>query len=151
MMRQKKFSKLLKCFFVGVSVTGIVVTTGQIASANEWKDTRFDFHYNGDGSDVATIARYKTDNTKSYVRCEASNPCKLNVNGAAKTGVKAGDDGDPFGYEYITSMYQVAPGNCKYFPNNSKRYGATYLLLSTADHRAHTMRGVWSPDNCSGR
>lgn len=31
------------------------------------------------------------------------------------------------------------------------RIDITYLLLSTTDHLAHTMRGVWSPDNCSGK
>lgn len=150
-MRQHKFSKLLKCFFIGVSVTGMVATTGQVASANEWKDTKFDFYYNEDGSDVATKARNKTDNSKSYVKCGASNPCKLNVCGAAKTGVRAGSYGDAFDYDYSTNVYQVAAGKSKYFTNNSKKYKTTYLLLSTTDHLAHTMRGVWSPDNCSGK
>lgn len=105
----------------------------------------------GDGSDLATTARRKSDNTYTYVY-STNSTATINVAAEAKDGIVNGDKGDPFDYDYITSVYQIAPGNRKYFPNKAKKKGfsATYLALSTADHKSHRIVGKWSPDNISG-
>lgn len=151
-MKKLRITSGLAAFYMLAAVVIIGSKTGIIAQANNYTDTAFSFDYNGDGSDITTVARSKTDNTYSYVKSNSNSNGTMNVAAEAKTGIVSGQYGDPFGYGYCTSWYSVAKGNYKYFPNSahSLGYSATYLAISSSDHLAHHFEGVWSPDNISG-
>lgn len=151
-MKKSRISKGLVAFYMIATLVVIGSKTSTIAQANNYTDTAFSFNYNGDGSDVTTIARSKTDNTYTYVRSSTNSNGTMNVAAEAKAGITSGQYGDPFGYTYCTSWYQIISGNRKYFPNSahSLGYSATYLAISSADHLVHHFEGVWSPDNISG-
>lgn len=149
-MRVRKKGKGLATFYALVGAVAILAGGVSSLSANNWRDTEWTFDYNGDGSDVATEAREKEDNTYSYVR----NDCNVTINASAKAkkGLAAGEPGIPMSATYSTKVYQVAGGQRKYFPNDAHRkgYETTFFVTSSADHGAHYIYGVWSPDNCSG-
>ncbi|MCX4269958.1 MAG: hypothetical protein OSJ62_15045 [Lachnospiraceae bacterium] len=149
-MKVKKKGKGLATFYALVGAVAVLAGGVSSISANNWEDTRWAFHYNGDGSDVATKARDKEDNTYSYVR----NDSEVTINAAcgAKEGINAGDYGIPMAATYTTWYYQVGSGERKYFPNDAHEegYSATFLITSSADHNEHYIHGYWSPDNCSG-
>lgn len=81
-------------------------------------------------------------------------PTAVNVfaNNSTDTAFTVPYSGDPFGYEYSTSWHTLSAGKCDYFKNNAHKlgYSATYLSMSSTDHKKHTYKGVWSPDNMSG-
>lgn len=149
-MRVKKKGKGLATFYALVGAVAVLAGSLSPISANNWEDTAWEFHYNGDGSDVATEARNKEDNTYSYVRNDST--VTINAACGAKKGLVDGDAGVPMSATYTTSYYQVAAGQKKYFPNDAhkKGYATTFLITSSADHGAHYIHGYWSPDNCSG-
>ncbi|MDD6071575.1 MAG: hypothetical protein PUC12_12315 [Clostridiales bacterium] len=151
-MRTMHKEKKVVFFLMMVLGVGIFAITGKFAFANNYTDTTFEFTYSGDGSDVATTARNKTDNTYTYVRSLEDSEGTLNVAAAAKSGITSGEQGDPFSYGYVTDWYQIKASNRKYFPNDAhkKGYSATYLCMSSSDHKSHYYHGKWSPDNCSG-
>lgn len=135
-----------------MALTAICSNNKNIALANNYTDKEFEFNYNGDGSDIATKARNKTDNTYTYVRSLDDSDGVLGVGAAAKSTILSGDQGDPFSYGYCTERYRIEVGNRKYFQNDAHKegYAATYLVMASGDHKAHYYHGKWSPDNCSG-
>ena len=139
-------------FYVVVALVAIASNTGNIVSANNYEDEVFYFDYNGDGSDIPTKARKKTDNTYTYVRSLDDSEGILGVGAAAKKGIKEGDEGDPFSYDYCTDRYRIAIGSRKYFENKAyaKGFSTTYLVMASGDHKPHYYHGKWSPDNISG-
>ncbi len=149
-MKVKKKGKGLATFYALVGAVAVLAGGVSSISANNYRDTEWKFYYNGDGSDVATTARNKEDNTYSYVR----NDSEVTINAAcgANKNIKDKQDGIPMAATYTTWYYQVGSGERKYFPNDAHKegYSATFLITSSADHGEHYIHGYWSPDNCSG-
>ena len=144
----KKVLMGVMCLTIAASMTGFV-------KANNNKDSAFTVPYSGDGSDVATKARAKKDNTYTYVKLNSG--AKFQFWAEGKKGINDGDMGNPFSYDYSTPRHTLSAGKCVYIPNkvrsvkvNGKRLTATYLAISSSDHGKHTYKGVWSPDNLSG-
>lgn len=142
--------KILKRIVVGCMCLTILSATVTNVFANNSADVAFSVPYSGDGSDVAIKARAKKDNTFTYVKLNSG--AKFQFAAQAKKGINAGDYGDPFCYDYSTSWHTLTPGKCDYFKNKAHKlgYSATYLSMSSSDHKKHTYEGVWSPDNISG-
>lgn len=151
-MKKSKIAKGLVTFYMMATLVIVGLETGTIALANNYTDTPYNFDYNGDGSDVTTVARSKTDNTYSYVRSSDNSDGTMGFAAQAKSGITDGQWGDPFSYSYSTSWYSLQRGYRKYFPNDAHRlgYSATYLSMNSVDHLPHHFEGVWSPDNISG-
>ena len=146
---KKRTNKIVIGLMAAVMIWGSVSST-VTCMANNYKDTKYDFYCNGDGSDWATKVRNKEDGSFSYIKSKAG--VHLSYQAKAKKGLKAGDFGDPFICDYLTSVRVIEPNHSLYFPNkcrDSKIY-TTYLTLSSSYHKARTYSGVWSPDNCSG-
>ena len=118
--------------------------------ANNSTDSAFTVPYSGDGSDFAIKARSKTDNTYTYVRLDSG--AKFQFAAQAKHGINDGDYGDPFSCGYTTAWHTLGAGKRVYIPNraHAKGFAATYWSISSSDHKAHTYKGAWSPDNRSG-
>lgn len=142
--------KILKKLIIGFMCLTMLAPTAANVFANNSTDTAFTVPYSGDGSDFAIKARAKKDNTYTYVKLNSG--AKFQFAAQAKKGIKAGDYGDPFGYDYSTSWHTLSAGKCDYFKNKAHKlgYSATYLSMSSSDHKKHTYKGVWSPDNMSG-
>lgn len=145
-----KKNRAIKGFAIAMLVVIAASNSMMIASANNNTDTTYKVSYNGDGSDTSIKARAKKDNTHTYVKLNSG--AKFQFAAQAKSGINGGDWGDPFSYEYSTGWYTLGAGKSIYIPNKAhkKGYSSTYLTMSSSDHKAHTYKGVWSPDNRSG-
>ena len=142
--------KMLKKVLVVMICTVMVVPLPSTILANNNADRKFLVEYSGDGSDVTTKARKKTDNTYTYVRLDKG--AKFQFACQSKTGIKEGQYGDPFRYDYSTEWHTLKAGKRDYFLNKAHKNGfeTTYLSISSSDHKPHTYKGYWSPDNLSG-
>jgi hypothetical protein len=142
--------KVVKLFLFILFISVLYLNYSPFTFANNSEDSSFYFNYNGDGSDVTTKARRKTDNTYTYVKLYSGN--EFGFAAEAKRGISNGESGDPFSYDYSTPWHTLDPGKCWYFKNDAHKLGfsATYLAISSNDHKRHTYSGVWSPDNMSG-
>lgn len=150
--RRKLNKKKIKAFYACVAAVGMISFTGSVASANNWKDSSFDFDFNGQCTEFTTEARTKEDASMSYVKCSSNNAKSLDICAMAKKGLKKGKVGDPFNYDYVTNTYTVKPGKYKYFTNNSRQYASTtFLCIGNCYPSNDYVSGVWSPDNCSGK
>ena len=150
--QNRKISRKLKSLYAFTMAVAIAASSGVVVSANNWTDEPYAFYYTGDGADIATPARTKQDDSMSYVKCNSSNPYNTTAYFAAKKGITEDKQGDAIGYQYATADYSVKPGGYKYITNKCrKKYGATYLCVSTRNGKAGSISGCWSPDNCSGR
>ena len=145
---RKYLKRVLATVAIGVIAVG---SRGMVNSAlaNNYTDTAFGFDYNGDGSDLSTEMRSKTDSSATYVFNNASGSATISV---AVAGVKKYSSyASPFASEYLGNYYSVKPGNRKYMPNSMyPTYKWAYLVMASSDHQAHHLSGKWSPDNCSG-
>lgn len=144
--------KIFKKIVITTMCTTMLLSNAStmFVNANNSDDKAFSVSYSGDGSDFAIKARAKEDNTYTYVRLDSG--AKFQFAAQAKHGINAGDYGDPFTCGYSTDWHTLGAGKRTYIPNkaHAKGYSATYLSMSSTDHKAHTYKGVWSPDNRSG-
>ncbi len=67
-------------------------------------------------------------------------------------GIKKEDFGDPEVHDYSSAWHTLDAGKRIYIPNETHDRGIanTYLTMSSTDHKKHTYKGAWSPDNISG-
>ncbi len=146
---KRRTNKVVIGLMAATMILGSVSTT-VTCMANNYTDTAYDFYCNGDGSDWATKARNKMDNSDSYIR--STSGVHLSYQAKGKKGLASGQWGDPFVCDYFTSVRIIEPNKRVYFSNKCRNYGisTTYLTLASSDHKARPYKGVWSPDNCSG-
>ncbi len=142
--------KILKMILVGCACMSVMASSATIIRANNSDDKEYDINIAGDGSDMSTTAQPKEDNTYTYVRHDKGKAFKFAAQ--AKRGIKRDEFGDPNCHDYSSEWHTLDAGKRIYIKNDTykKKIANTYLTLCSTDHKAHTYKGVWSPDNMSG-
>lgn len=143
-MKTKKslFSKLASA---GLAIT-IVSSLGlsSVSAAGNYHDTKFQFQYNGDGSDVFTSKRTKLDYTSSYVKNRYSKY-------GFTTNVYGSNDYSNYIGTYCTygPPVHVSVGQAKYLPNLVKErgYDNAQIGITSDSHSPSFIEGLWSPDS----
>lgn len=110
-----------------------------MVQANNYKDSTYELRYSGDGGDVSTPKREKTDATSAYIKHGGT------VNAWASVRAYNGSNQSANGGYYAANM-----GVGTYLPSYVyENYGRSmcYLKLSPATHSPTTVYGVWSPDS----
>ncbi len=132
--------KRLFVFLIGGMMAVSQIGGTAIIYANNCSDTAYSHTYNGDGSDYYTAARAKKDKSASYV----------NNNGKGTHGITAAVSNGS--YHVYSSYYKIKAGNRKYMKNTvyQKGYRSARIAMAVSSGRKGLMKGVWSPDNCSG-
>ena len=143
----RKHNKLLNGIF------GLMLTTAAIApfayastNASNWTDTEYNLQYIGDGGDVYTEVRQKTDNSYVYILHKGNVDVSVAVKVVGYIGNYTAMYGQgsfvpvPKGQGYMITNY-VAES----FPNfNGKDI---YLELLPSVHYSTWIYGLWSPDS----
>lgn len=132
MKRTKRGLVIAMAFMITVSSGSMFV------QANNHGDTRYAVRYSGDGGDVSTPSRAKTDATSAYIKHGGD------VNAWVSVRVGNGINQSANGGYYAANM-----GVGTYLPNyvNENGYSSCYLSLSPATHSPIDIYGVWSPDS----
>lgn len=136
-MKLRKVAAMV--ILAGISVTQVSGNTGVWAKGN-YTDTSFAKKYNGDGSDYYTSSRAKQNTTASYVNNNGSDTHQITA--AVSNG----------SYKICSSYYTIKAGNRKYIKNQVYQKGgrSARIAMAPSSGKKVMMRGVWSPDNCSG-
>jgi len=144
-----KMIKYSKMFVVGLFALCMVCQTVDVAKANNYKDSTFDFYYYADGSDTCINARPKEDNTATYVK---SNAGTIQFK-AAVAGTNALSRTTAINPNYCSGWQAIPTGSYRYISNTVYgKYSYAYLVMTVSqDNKNHWMSGKWSPDNISGR
>lgn len=130
---------------VGAVLVSVLSLTGGVVSADSnWADTSYAVYYNGNGGDVSTEYRDKTDDSYVY------------INHAGDVGVRVavrvqGASGNYTGMNGQGSYVSVPTGSGYYITNyvneTFKRTVKIRLQLSPTTHSAAYIHGLWSPDS----
>ncbi len=142
--------KMLKRVAVGTMCLTMMASTMSFIKANNSSDTSFSVYVSSSGGDESTTARAKKDNTYTYVRLDSG--AAFSFAAQAKKGIKAGQTGNPDSHDYSSAWHTLGAGKRIYIPNRTHAVGIanTYLTIGSTDHKSHTYKGAWSPDNFSG-
>lgn len=139
--------KMINKKMVAMMMLGMLTVSQLVGSAavyaNNYKDSSYSFDYNGDGSDVYTSKRRKMDSSAAYINNSGSGTHSVTVD------VTNGN------YKNCSSYYVVKSGCRKYIKNTvyKGKSGTKYyarLAMGTTSGKKGVLKGVWSPDNCSG-
>lgn len=123
---------------VFMSVLMMTCLGGPLVSlANNHQDTVYRLYYRGDGGDVRTVSRAKTDATSAYIYHKGNVAVYVQV----KSNGKNMTDG--------AFNYYVNVGQAKYLYNlvYERGYRSCYLQLTPASHKPLLLHGLWSPDS----
>lgn len=133
-----------KVFMIILSILGIstIILNSPIPTvfANNHTDTRFDRYYNGDGSDLPTPIRSKTDASSMYSYNDQSN------GSYTVTAYAATASGTMYGSKGWGGAYTLAKGQAKYISNYVYENGYRYGGLFVGPNCSH-VKMLWSPDS----
>lgn len=142
-------SKTKTQFLAIAVVLGLFVGTmgTQFVAAGNYQDTSYYISYSGDGSEVAISPRSKTDKTPVYVYNKGTKTQRTSVAGTNSIS-------DYNGIIYNNCTYgeaykDVSAGTYKYISSTvyEEGYSYAFLAMSTTNHTAAVLKGVWSPDS----
>ena len=147
-MKVKSVKKI--CWSIMAGVVILSNAGAMMTFANNHEDHLYE-GYAGDGSDVPTLIRPKTDRTSAYAKNLNTNLThRIEVAGTHATS----GHGNVFGFDNCTEgtqwgYYDLKPGTYKYLRNTvyEKGYRYAYLVFTEAHHKTGWMRGLWSPDS----
>lgn len=135
--------------FLGLFVAVIMANFGtQYVQANNCRDEAYYFNYSGDGSDVATQPRGKTDASSAYAM-NLSTHCSHFISVA---GTQDKDHNPAIAFDnctYHAYWIEVKVGEYRYLPNlvYESGYKYAYLVISPGSHLPCLVKGKWSPDS----
>ena len=119
----------------------------QFVSAGNYHDTSYYIEYSGDGSDIAISPRAKTDKTPVYVYNKGTKTQRTIVAGTNSMSNYNGIDYD--NCTYGNPYRDIKPNTYQYISSlvYERGYAYAYLVMSTTNHTAGVLKGVWSPDS----
>lgn len=145
---KKKNHLVTKMFAVMAAATIFMSSANLTVKANNYTDTTYRLSYNGDGSDVSTSYRQKTDDSYAYIKHmgDAGAMVAVQVKGDIY-GIYSGKTGMNGKGSYV----MATTGKGYYIVNyvwetfRTKKY--IRLALSPTVHSPVVMHGWWSPDS----
>ncbi len=128
--------KKVAAVFMGVLMMTCLGGT-LVSWANNHQDTAYRIHYKGDGGDVRTASRAKTDASSAYIYHQGNTSVYVQVR---SNGMNLTDG---------AYHYHVNVGQARYLYNlvYERGYRNCYLQLTPTIHSSILLHGLWSPDS----
>ncbi|MSR94690.1 hypothetical protein FYJ34_10595 [Clostridiaceae bacterium 68-1-5] len=128
--------KKVAAVFMGVLMMTCLGGT-LVSWANNHGDTYYSLYYNGDGGDVQTPIRAKTDASSAYIYHQGNVSAYVQVK---SNGINPTDG---------AYHYHVNVGQARYLYNlvYERGYRNCYLQLTPTIHSSILLHGLWSPDS----
>lgn len=148
----KKKNRVLNKVFAFMLAGTLVLPFGvaSFANASNWTDTEYYQRYTGDGGDVSSGARTKTDDSYVYIKHAGDVGILVAIHVVGYEGNYTGMHGNgnyvgvPLGVGYKITNYVAESFRLDY---ENGRYKNIALRMSPNTHSPCYIHGVWSPDS----
>lgn len=145
---KKRNHLVTKMFAVMAAATIIMSSANLTAKANNYKDTAYKLQYYGDGGDVLTGYRSKTDDSYAYIKHMGDAGALVAVQVKGDTyGIYSGKTGMNGKGSYVTATTGKGYYIVNYVWETFKTTKSIRLALCPTVHHRIVMHGWWSPDS----